>query len=262
MCLILIASHVTAQWPLVVLGNRDEFYQRPTAPLAVWAENRDLMAGRDLQSGGTWMGVHRNGRWAAVTNYREPHSRPNAAKSRGWLVRDYLLADWSARAYLEKIAGEAEQYAGFHLLAGDRQGLWHFSNRQTGLHRLPAGLYGVSNGRFNADWPKARTGKQRLASLIETADWQVAEAFRLMADQTRAPDSELPATGVPLEWERALSAMFIVTPTYGTRSTSIFRVDNSGQASLIERHFTRPPHDWQETRFDWPAFLDEKALRL
>lgn len=259
MCLILIASQVSKQWPLVVLGNRDEFYSRPTAPLAVWEEDPGVMAGKDLQSGGTWMGVHRNGRWAAVTNFREPDSSPGAAKSRGWLVRDFLLGNWFARDYLEKIADEAEEYAGFHLLAGDRQGLWHFSNRQTGLSELPPGFYGVSNGRFNADWPKARNGKQRLADLLEAADWQVVDAFQLMADESRAPDAQLPATGVPLEWERALSAIFIVTPVYGTRSTSIYRVAKNGQASFSERHFTRPPHAWQETRYDWSAFLDEKA---
>jgi uncharacterized protein with NRDE domain len=257
MCLILIAYHVNADWPLIVLDNRDEFYKRPTAQLGQWPGAADVLAGRDLQSGGTWMGAHRDGRWAAVTNFREPRSSQHASKSRGWLVRDYLLGSCSARAYLDRISDEMDSYAGLNLLVGDREGLWCLSNREPGLRQLSAGLYGVSNGRFDAPWPKVCKGKEGLARLLANGDWDSADLFALMADQSRAVDAELPATGVPLEWERALSAMFIVTQSYGTRSTSVLTMDRNGDISMMERHFTDPPRDWLDIRYGWPACRDQ-----
>jgi uncharacterized protein with NRDE domain len=251
MCLILVACQAHEQWPLVVLGNRDEFYNRPTAQLGPWPGKPDLLAGRDLRSGGSWMGAHRDGRWAAVTNFREsPAGRP-AARSRGWLVRDYLLGPWSGRSYLDRVAAGIDEYAGCNLLVGDRQGLWHLSNREPGMRRLAAGFYGLSNGVFQADWPKICKGKEKLARLLRQENWQPSAALDMMMDTHRAPDEQLPATGVPLEWERDLSAMFIVTPDYGTRSTTLLAVNRAGHSVLVERHFTDPPQTWVESRYEW-----------
>ncbi len=251
MCLILVAHQVDEEWPLVVLNNRDEFYRRPTAKLGPWPGHPDVMAGRDLSSGGSWMGAHRDGRWVAVTNFREIRAGEHATKSRGWLVRDYLLGECSARAYLDSVAEDGKYYAGFNLLVGDRESLWHLSNRETGVRQLAAGLYGLSNGFFAADWPKIRRGRKKLAKLLKRSGWQTGEALDLMLDENRAPDRELPATGVPLAWERALSSMFIRTTDYGTRSTTLLVVNRSGHSSMIERHFTAPPQQWIEQRCEW-----------
>ncbi|MCK4535533.1 MAG: NRDE family protein [Desulfuromonadales bacterium] len=254
MCLLLIAHQVNDEFPLIVLENRDEYYDRPTAPLDYWPEVPDLLAGKDLKSGGTWMGVGKNGRWAAVTNFREPRRSEHASKSRGWLVSGYLANSQPAEAYLGKVVTEGACYAGFNLLIGDRERLWFFSNREPEPYLLPPGIYSLSNGRLGAPWPKVQTGKERFTRLVNGGDWSVSEAFELMADTTRAPDAQLPDTGVPLDWERALSAIFIVTPTYGTRVTTLLTVEGNGDATLIERHFTSPPGEWIDTRQVCPGF--------
>ncbi|HKL26814.1 MAG TPA: NRDE family protein [Desulfuromonadales bacterium] len=251
MCLILIAHRVHPDWPLVVLGNRDEFYDRPTSQLAPWPEAAEVLAGRDLLAGGTWMGARRDGRWAAVTNYREPDPAGHATRSRGWLVRDYLLGDRSIPEFLQGLDSRQEEYAGFNLLLGDRRSIWHCSNRAPDLQQLEPGLYGLSNGRFDAPWPKVCKGKQKLAGLLAARDWTIEDAFTLMADRERAPHQELPETGVPAEWEHALSAMFILAPRYGTRSTSLLTLDDQGRRLFAERHYTQPPDIWKDARYRW-----------
>ena len=248
MCLILIAHQIDKRWPLVVLGNRDEFYDRPTTRLAAWPEAPEVLAGRDLLAGGTWMGTRNNGRWAAVTNYREPKTPDRGSRSRGWLVRDYLLGDQPIPAFLHQLRRREQEYGGFNLLLGDRQAIWHCSNRDPDLRQLEPGLYGLSNGTFDGPWPKVRKGKRKLAALLAADQWTTEDAFVLMADQKRAPPSELPETGIPLEWEHALSAMFIRAPNYGTRSTSLLTSDAQDRGIFAERHYTRPPHAWEEVR--------------
>ena len=249
MCLIMIAYQTNPAWPLVVLDNRDEYYTRPTAQLGPWPGAPDVLAGRDLQSGGSWMGLRRDGCWAAVTNYREPRNDQHAKKSRGWLVRDFLLGSWSVAEYLDRVVEHGADYAGFNLLLGDRQGLWFVSNRDPEVHQLSPGLYGLSNGRFDAPWPKVCRAKQKLGALLARPDWQPTEALMLMNDSTRAADVDLPATGVPLDWERALSSMFILTPNYGTRSTTLLTADPQGELVLTERAYSDPPQQWHDTRF-------------
>ena len=259
MCLILIAYQLDPAWPLVVLDNRDEYYARSTAPLGLWPGAPDVLAGRDLQSGGSWMGLRRDGCWAAVTNYREPRNDDHARKSRGWLVRDFLLSSWSVAEYIERVVGHGEDYAGYNLLLGDRDGIWFVSNRDPEVHQLAPGLYGLSNGRFDAPWPKVTRAKQKIAGLLDRQNWQPEEALELMCDATRAADADLPATGVPLDWERALSSMFILTPKYGTRSTSQLMRDREGDMIFAERTYSKAPDHWHDTRFSWQAFLDEKT---
>lgn len=248
MCLILIAHQVDADWPLVVLGNRDEFYDRPTSRLAPWPEAPEILAGRDLLAGGTWMGTRSDGRWAAVTNYREPDAPGHAACSRGWLVRDYLLGDQTIAEFLDYLRCHERAYAGFNLLLGNRQEVWHCSNRDPHQRQLAPGLYGLSNGRFDGPWPKVRKGKRKLTELLAYDHWKTEDAFTLMADQTRPPRSELPETGLPDEWEHALSAIFIHTSNYGTRSTSLLTSDVQGLGVFAERRYTKPPSTWKEVR--------------
>ncbi len=254
MCLILIAYQADPAWPLVILDNRDEYYTRPTATLGPWPGAPDVLAGRDLQSGGSWMGVRRDGCWAAVTNYREPRNDQHAKKSRGWLVRDFLLGTWSVPDYLDKVARQGEEHAGFNLLLGEPQNLWFYSNRDPEVRQLTPGIYGMSNGRFDAPWPKVSQGKQKLEALLARPNWQSDDALTLMCDPTRAADADLPATGVPLDWERALSSMFILTPQYGTRSTSLLTADCRGERVLTERTYSSPPAEWHDASFNLSGF--------
>lgn len=238
MCLILLAWDAHPDYRLIVAANRDEFYARPTAPAAWWPELPGVLAGRDLEGGGTWLGVDRKGRWAALTNFRDPADRRESARSRGLLVRDYLAGEAAPIAYLEGVAATAGDYRPFNLLVGTDDSLaWYGSRGGPGRPLVP-GLYGLSNALLDTDWPKVSDGKRDLAALLARPGAVDPEAlFALLADGAIAPDDRLPATGVSLEWERRLSARFIRSPDYGTRSSTLLLVGRDGSRQLIERSF-------------------------
>lgn len=249
MCLILVAWRVREDFPLIVAANRDEFHDRPTAPADFWEERPGLLAGRDLKAGGTWLGVTRRGRWAALTNYRDPSAFRPAAPSRGRLVLDYLAGRATPPGYLRRIAAAADGYNGFNLLAGDRRSLCWFSNRGGGGVLAP-GLYGLSNGLLDAPWPKVARGKEGLAALLVQPPAPSPEALlALLADRSLPPDGELPVTGVGLERERVLAPLFIAAPGYGTRSSTVLMVDRSGGVTFVERLFDSRPDPWMTARF-------------
>lgn len=252
MCLILIAHQLAEQMPLLVLANRDEFYTRPTAAAEYWNESPGMIAGRDLVSGGTWFGT-RNDRWATVTNIREGlnNKANHISKSRGWLVRDYLQGELSPGDFLAKIKPSLNDFAGFNLLLGDARELWYASNRGKGPRRLQPGQYGLSNHFLETPWPKVVRGKTGLEKLLSRSPFDQEAAFTLLSDTTRADDAELPDTGVPLEWERALSSIFITMPTYGTRCSTILMAKADGRRRFIERRFTSGSQQWQSSEFSW-----------
>ena len=236
MCLILLAHAAHPRYALVVAANRDEFYERPTAPAQPWAEAPQVLAGRDLRGGGTWLGVTTEGRFAAVTNVREPGRVRLDAPSRGELVGGFLTGDASPAAFLRGLEPRADAYNGFNLLLGEGRELWWFSNRGGAPRRLAPGVYGVSNHLL--DTPKVTRGKQRLQALLGAHDELPPDALlALLADAAPAADSELPETGVGREWERALSSAFIASPAYGTRSSTALLVERSGGATFVERSF-------------------------
>ena len=238
MCLILFAHDIHPRYRLLLAANRDEFYQRPTSPLSAWDDQPKILAGRDLQGGGTWLGITRSGRIAAVTNYRDPGLVLTDAPSRGSLVRDFLESSEPAERYLAHIAAEADRYNGFNLIVGDLYGLWYLSNRDTGFRRVEPGLYGLSNHLLDTDWPKVRRGKAALQRLMEDKRAAVVEPIlELLADRTTAPDHALPDTGVGLKWERILSPIFITSETYGTRSSSVIQCSRDGEFSFVERSY-------------------------
>ena len=238
MCLILLAYGVRADWPLVVAANRDEFYARPTRRAEFWPDAAALVAGRDLTHGGTWLGVTRAGRFAAVTNFREAARQNEDAPSRGRLTVDFLLGDEGPRAYLERLARRAAEFNGFNLLAGDAEGLWYFSNRGGGPRELGPGVYGLSNHLLDTPWPKVERGKRALAeSLARAGPPDVEELFRVLAESEPAPDASLPDTGVGLERERLLSPLFIRSETYGTRSSTVVLFEEGGRVRFVERAF-------------------------
>ena len=233
MCLILVAWRVHPDYPLVVAANRDEFHARPTAVAERWAEAAHVIAGRDLEAGGTWLGVTDTGRFAAVTNVREPGA-PKGPRSRGCLTRDYLIGAMTPQAYSASIKDEA--FSGFNLLVADAEHLCYRSNRDGPPRVLPPGVYGVSNHLLDTPWPKLATAKASFAqALDQLPDEQ--PFFDLLADDEIVSDENLPATGVPLEWERRLSAVFVHSPDYGTRASTLLLHHRNGAGVMIERSF-------------------------
>lgn len=236
MCLILLAWQVRPEYPLVVAANRDEFYARPTAPAAVWPEAPHVLAGRDLQAGGTWLGVGRAGRFAALTNYRDPASNRTGAPSRGELVAGFLRGEAAPADYVAALAPHAAQYNGFNLLVGDAHEMRYFSNvaeETTHIGALPPGIYGLSNHLLDTPWPKVARGKSALAEALQALP-DTTPLLELLHDDRAAPDEHLPRTGVSLEWERLLSAAFIRSPTYGTRSSTVVLRHADGRTTFRE----------------------------
>ena len=237
MCVIYFAYETHPDHPLILLANRDEFYDRPTAAAAYWEDYPEIYAGRDLVAGGTWLGITRGGRIAAVTNYRDP-SAPKGNRSRGDLVADFLKSDEAPAKYLSGVEQRALQYSGFNLIAGDlgtdSGGMFYFSNRGNGIRRLEPGIYGLSNHLLDTPWPKVARGKGRFQELL-TSPVDIETMFELLRDESLADDADLPDTGIGYEKEKALSAIFIKTPIYGTRCSNVVTFDRSGAGKLLER---------------------------
>ena len=233
MCLIVVGWRVHPDYPLVVAANRDEFYARPTAIAARWPDVPQIIGGIDLEAGGTWLGITESGRFAAVTNVREPNMA-KAASSRGALTRDFLLADMPAGDYAEQIEGS--HYAGFNLLLSDGESLLYCSNRDGEPRALPPGIYGLSNHLLDSPWPKLVQARQRFTAALQHLPEEAA-FFELLADQTIVEDDKLPQTGVPLEWERLLSAVFVKSENYGTRASTLLWQGSDGTVKLHEQSF-------------------------
>jgi uncharacterized protein with NRDE domain len=238
MCLILLAYRTHPAFDLVVAANRDEFFDRPSAAPCFWEEAPHLLAGRDLLAGGTWLGVTKQGRFGAITNYRDPASLRKDAPSRGRLVSDFLLGEESPLVYLERILKEADRYNGFNLVLGDREGICWYSNRDGRILRLSPGIYGISNRLLDTPWPKVVKGKEMLEKSLQNADPpSPEELFQILSDRTFPPDEMLPSTGVGLEWEKILSPLFIRSSTYGTRSSTVLFVGRDRRIILLDRTF-------------------------
>jgi uncharacterized protein with NRDE domain len=238
MCLILLAWRAHPEYPLVFGGNRDEAYERPSAAAAFWADGPEIFGGRDLEMGGTWLGVARSGRLAAVTNYRDGAGAV-AARSRGELTAAFLRGSAAPRDYLkEVVAPHAQDFRGFSLIVGDQDTLFTFSNRGGGIEELTPGVHGVSNHLLNTPWPKIVRGKQRLKALLGAGEAELsAGLFQALADRAVAPDAELPDSGVGLQRERELSPAFIAGERYGTRATTVVLVSRRGEVVFAERCF-------------------------
>jgi uncharacterized protein with NRDE domain len=233
MCLIVVGWRAHADYPLVVAANRDEFYARPTADAAAWPEAPGVFGGIDLEAGGTWLGITRNGRFAAVTNVREPGTGKGRL-SRGRLTRDFLLSGQAALAYAQGLDGG--DYSGFNLLLSDGETLVYCSNRDGAPRLLPPGVYGLSNHRLDSPWPKLLTARQRFATALPALPDESA-LFALLADDSIVADAELPQTGVSLEWERRLSAIFVKSENYGTRASTVAWQRRDGAVHLHEQRF-------------------------
>jgi len=242
MCLILLALRHHPSFKLILAANRDEYYDRPSTLPAFWDEAPGLLAGKDLKSGGTWLGITKKGRIAAITNYRDPASTKRNAPSRGWLVRDFLLGPERPLEYLAKVRRKGESYNGFNLLVGVRDELYWYSNRAKDIVKLSGGVHGISNRLLDTPWPKVIRGKQRISEILGNSEEVLPEAlFDLLRDRTPASEESLPDTGVGIEWERILSPVFIVSPTYGTRSSTLILIDKNDQVTFIDKNFDARP---------------------
>jgi uncharacterized protein with NRDE domain len=252
MCIVLLAHKVHPEYPLVLAANRDEFYERPTAQAHFWEDDRGLLAGRDLERGGTWLGVTVGGRVAAITNYREPGVRIQEAPSRGALVSDYLKGDEGPLEYLSKLSSTASLYNGFNLIAGTSERLYYFSNRGDEPLKIERGVHGLSNHLLDTSWPKVDRGREALAAILKQDDYpSIEDIFKVLADDARASDEALPETGVGLELERMLSPLFIKSQIYGTRSSTILLINRRQEALFIERTFAPKTHGQREVRYDF-----------
>ena len=236
MCLLLLALKSHPVYKLVIAANRDEFYDRPTAPPSFWNDRPDLLAGRELRAGGTWFGISKKGRIAAITNYRDPASIKSNAPSRGELVSDFLTGDEKPEEYLASLDLKAGAYNGFNLIVGVKDQICWYSNRGKGTRSLIPGIYGVSNHLLDTPWPKVSRGKASLENILSNNPITSPETlFHILLDRSIPDDDNLPDTGVGLEWERLLSPIFISSPHYGTRSSTILLIDRNDHVTFMER---------------------------
>lgn len=251
MCLLVFGLHAHPLYPFVVAANRDEFVARPSEPVGYWLEHDGLLAGRDLAAGGTWMGVTRSGRFAALTNVRDPRAFDPGAPTRGELVVRFLAARDDSVTHVKTLAAEASPRNGFNLLVAGSGRLAWFSNAGGEPCEVGAGVHAVSNALLDTPWPKVRRSVASLTGILQRHDRiDPEELFALLADREPAPDEELPETGVGLAAERLLSSPFIAAPGYGTRGSTLLLVTSAGRATFLERRFDEGFRATGTARFD------------
>ena len=234
MCLIILAWKARADLPLVVAANRDEWRDRPAEPARWWPDHPEMLAGKDLEAGGTWMGITRGGRFAAVTNFRDPSERRSTARSRGTLVTEFLLGAESPPDFLARLASSASEYNGFNLVIGDGATLWYYSSREDKAREIEPGVHGLSNNLLNEPWPKVVKGRAKMREALRDND-PTPQLFELLSDHSFVDDTQLPRTGVGIDWERRLAMALITGADYGTRASTVLTVDAAGNARFEER---------------------------
>ncbi|WP_425389841.1 NRDE family protein [Ekhidna sp.] len=235
MCLITFAYKAHPKYKLILAANRDEFYARPTAIAHWWIDHPEILGGRDLEAKGTWMAINKNGRFAAVTNYRDIQNIKADAQSRGDLPVNYLLGKEKPSTYSRKVLNEGNKYNGFNLLTMDHE-LAHVSNYDKGVNLLDPGIYGLSNALLDTPWPKVERAKRSFGTLIKQP-FRMEQMIEMMQDTQTAPDDQLPETGLDYEREKAISAMCIQTPDYGTCCTTALTIDYDGNVKFMEKSY-------------------------
>lgn len=238
MCLVLFSRSSHPDYPLLIAANRDEFYGRPTEPAGFWENNRQILAGRDLMAGGTWMGVSRKGKVALLTNYRDPSALMENAPSRGDLVRRFLENDQDGATYLHEVAHTAFRYNGFNLICGSLSGeLWYYGTSGDEPKVVGPGIHGLSNASLNTPWPKVEKGREKMREILQKPRIREKDLFSLLYDDVKAPEDQLPDTGVGRETEMMLSPMFIKSQDYGSRCSTVLMVGRQGDVTFAERTY-------------------------
>ena len=252
MCLLVLAWKTHPRYRLVLAGNRDEFHDRQSAPLGWWQDDPRILAGRDLKALGTWLGVARSGRFGIVTNYRDLQAPIEGAPSRGGLIPRFLTGATSPKEFLDDLRGAAPRYSGFNLLVGGTRALYYFSNRGPAAPQVLApGIYGLSNHLLDTPWPKLARTRARFEALLRESDVAANDLFAMLADREPAPPGQMPSTGLPEDWERVVSAPFIVNERYGTRCSSVLLVERNGRTVLHERRFDPAGVQTGTSRFEY-----------
>ena len=234
MCILFFAINQHPKYPVIICANRDEFHARPTQSMHWWS-NDEVLAGKDLQAGGTWLGLNKQGRFSALTNFRQPHLIDKNKQSRGDLVLQALAKQDDEMAQL--LTATSSRYNGFNLVFGELNNLTCFDNVSQKHQALRSGFHSLCNGALDDIWPKMALGQTNLASAINDKSLDINQLFTLMKSDQQAQTEHLPQTGVPLSWEQLLSSIFIVSPEYGTRTTNIITVDNEGNVDVYDQSY-------------------------
>jgi uncharacterized protein with NRDE domain len=251
MCLIALSIGQHSDYPLILAANRDEFHSRPTKEAHWWPDKPDVVGGRDLQAGGTWLALHKSGRFATVTNFRDAKPPEPGHRSRGHLVTGFLDSELSPAEYLATV--EEDRYAGFNLIVGTRDEVAYVSNREEGTRNLAPGTYGLSNALLDGPWLKVERSKEELAAMVADATVNETKLMRLMNDRARAPVAEVERGHLDFESAHAVTAPFIVMPEYGTRCTTVVLADKDGNWRLTERRFDPAGRQTGESKFHFSA---------
>lgn len=251
MCLIFISINNHPTYKLIIAANRDEFYNRKTAAAGFWEDKPNILGGRDLEACGTWMAMTKTGRIGMITNYRDPQNINPKAPSRGELVSDYLENGIHGLSYLNSIEPKAKEYNGFNLIVGTQDELWYLSNYKNGIDKLKPGFYGLSNHLLETPWPKIIRGKEILAPLLKEKTIDAKKVFEVLCDSQQAMDENLPNTGIGVERERMLSSMFIKSPNYGSRCSTVVLIDHQNQVQLTERVYDLTSFDYNTRDFNF-----------
>jgi uncharacterized protein with NRDE domain len=245
MCIVLFSYKHTPGYHLIVAANRDEFLVRPTAPLSWWEDGTEILAGRDLQDGGTWLGVNASGKFGALTNYREMARSNVKTVSRGEILPRYLGDPKVAKHFPADLEGLQSRYRGFNVVLGDGESLVYYSNRADGQEQsqweLQPGIYGLSNHLLDSPWPKLIRGKDLFEHALAKHPFSVENLFQVLQDTWQPPEHSLPDTGIGPRWEKKLAPIFISSDTYGTRSSAVVTISDKGETMVCERTFHRGP---------------------
>jgi uncharacterized protein with NRDE domain len=254
MCLLVLAWKHHPRYRLILAGNRDEFHDRASTPLNWWQDDARILAGRDLKANGTWLGVARSGRFGVVTNYRDLQAPVEGAPTRGNLVPRFLTGATSPKEFLDDLRGAAPRYSGFNLLVGGSRALYYFSNRGPGSPTaLAPGVYGLSNHLLDTPWPKLTRTRERFTELLGAPEIHADRLFEVLTDREPAPPGQSPSTGLPSDWERVVSAPFIVNERYGTRCSTVLLVERNGRTVLQERRFDPTGIESGRSRFEFTS---------
>lgn len=254
MCLILFSNN-HPDYKLIIAANRDEFYNRPTKKADFWADQPGMLAGKDVEAGGTWMGITTKGRISMLTNYRDLSRIKENAPSRGHLVSDFLTGEKNANIYLTEVERNGDNYNGFNLICGTPDELWYYGNYQKGVHQVSSAVHGLSNAVLNTSWPKVEKGKRKLTELLNREPITTEGLFSVLLDDHQAKDNALPDTGVGLEKERVLSPMFIKSPGYGSRCSTAILIDKTNKVTFAER--TYDPTDYTYDTVEYSFLIEE-----
>ncbi len=249
MCLIVLSYNNHSEYKLIFAANRDEFYERPSSPVHFW-KNEPVLAGKDLKESGTWCGITKNGRFAAITNYRNIKSIKKDAVSRGKIVSDFLTGTSSPELYSKGLADSANLYNGYSLIFGDQSDLYFFSNQNKKLLKIESGIHGLSNHLLDTPWFNVKRGTELLKQAIEKEDNLTERLFTLLSDKIISPDDELPDTGLDKDIEKKISSIFVETSDYGTRSSTIILIDQNNQVTFIEKSLSTNK-DWITNKFNF-----------